>query len=257
MARIISDTRNSKIVLDKNIIKKTLKNHLFWDQMTNEEKEWTHYLLNNFPIFQLKRYSSDLEKLINKEVRTYILWNSLNIKCPEIISYSKNSISMSYIEGDNINTIFNKSLNEKILKKVINKYQEIRNLAIENKDSLILHSDPQLSNFIYSNNQIIPIDSANILNDNISLYSLDDKLSLFFIYSIFNLEQNKNEKYEIIYEIINSFSNKEKNRLYLENNILKEFREKLPSKIKYKFSISNYSRKNISLVANILKISGH
>lgn len=253
MVKVISETNNSRIILDNGIIQKTLKEHLFWDKMSNEEKKWTKYLLNNFPIFQLKKYSSNLEKLINKEVQTYKFWSSLNLRCPEVISHSKNSISMSYINGVDINTMFNKYLDEKILKKLIEKYQEIRNLAIENNNHLILHSDPQLSNFIYAKDEIIPIDPANILNEKFDLYSLDNKLSLFFVYSIFNLNQSQDIKNEIAYEIILSFEKNERERLKYENLKVKTFRKELPKEIPFKFSIPNYSNKNIYLVEKMLK----
>lgn len=255
MKRIISNTRNSIIILNSGIIHKELKEHTFWNELSMFERDWTFKLLKEFPVFQIKEYTTKLERLIRKEVDTYKIWQQVRIQCPEVINFNNKSIKMSYIEGDTCVNLFenSKEIDYNLLEQIINKYQRIRNCALKRKDSLIFHSDPQLTNFIYDyKNEIISIDSGNLLNNNLSLNTLDSRLSLFFIYSIFNLKQSTENKIDIISKIINSFNGEEKENLLSENLILKNYRATLPQNIKYKFSIPNYSKANINLIHKIL-----
>jgi len=187
---------------------------------------------------------------VDQELKTWGLWKSEGIKTLDLIKNTKNKIIWKYLPAPSLRIFLEDSYSkfeENIFKNYLNIHSKIRNLAKEKENSDFFHNDPWLKNYLVFNENVIPIDPGVKLNKEMSIKELDTRLNRISLYSIINLDINKNNKKNYIEMFRETLTNKEAERVMDFNSsssalfqLYFKLREEIASKI------NKRSKNNIS-----------
>lgn len=181
--------KNFEGIFDKNLKGQINKGIARVDEM------FDRYFRKKIIIPRHKQFTSDITKLINKEISTWGLWKEAGINVLELIGYTNKEIRYKFLPNSiSYSRLLNKEDSIEKFETFLEIYDKIRSIAKKERNPNLLHSDPHLKNFLYikDKNEGIPIDSGILLNPRMSFESLDTHLLATTLKSISSLDTNIN-----------------------------------------------------------------
>ncbi|MCC7574501.1 hypothetical protein KO361_02825 [Candidatus Woesearchaeota archaeon] len=236
---------NGEIVFVKNYllkqkeIRKTAR--IIKEKLTIIEKKFLQHLLianpKNLIKEQYKETEETTREILEKEYLTNKLWITNNIPTPVIISITNTELISDYVPSKTFHELIGKEYKPETLQEMINLYQKIRMIALEQNNPNILHTDPHPSNFIKSTKtgQVLALDSSFKLKQNKTTTEIDCLINGLFALQLSRLN-SKPEIYEAHAELYLQSLGKDAKKIKLPrmnpaSKTYFELREKIAHKI--------------------------
>lgn len=167
-----------------------------FNKKRNFIKKLNLLLQENFFISPFFKHTIEVgipETYIRKELLTWQLWKREGFPVLRLVETDhKKFIKWQY---ENYCISYSALLNSKQsfyeFEKMLNLYSRIRRVAIEKNNVNLLHSDPNIGNFLYDKKRklSIPIDADTLLNPRMNIYDLNIALLNIMLSSILQVRQ--------------------------------------------------------------------
>ena len=216
--------------------------------------------LREYTIDKHRVSNSSPDELLFKEYQTLLKWEEQGIIDfkPQLKGLS---IQTPYFISKDYRTLLREdSLDKKAINLLMEKYQQIREIAFSQNDINLLHSDSHLGNFLYKGNSCIPIDPGVILDTRENLKEIDIYLNLFFLFSFFKEKANKGYLEELLSQTISRFNKTERTNLksslnsqfYLGNNFYMVAQNVYSKILGRKCSQNIYTLENMNILRSMM-----